>query len=390
MTTAITSIAELNVTLRRARVTIPVTSFEQKFLDLPDKSVAEPFRRLLIIKPLSRNDPGVIEFCNKQRERQQTQQTSFYVERYQRTIAAISQDQGGIFEGNRVRRFFDLGYSPGGFSSWLLNRNPSARGVGIDKNASEGSMLENEAGRYTIRTEDIITLVLQSVENGEDPIIPLAANDGDGSANHYDLVIAGAFPVGEGHIEWWIRLQLVLSQLLLVLINTTQGGASIILVNTKPFCWMAEEIGILRHSFEQLTAKKGDTHKKSSSCYLICTGFRASMEDVQKYGAWIKKMLVRLQARSREEGAGRVFDAELTMPTISGRTFDEIFDSEHQKVLELFTEPWNIQYKALKGMFENIISKNAASPTSAKSFWGSASAPAGRNRGAGADSDSWL
>ena len=357
------SIEDLNRAIRNAQIDVKLTSFEQRFLETGDEA-SKSFARLLKIKPIHRNDPKIKRAYDKAREAQPSNTTKpeFFqtlAKQFSITLEKISLDQGGALQEDRVHRFLDLGYFPGGFSTWLLANNPHAKGVGVNKETpTVNQTLAAERDRYTIVTADITTLVLQAAENGRDTIIPLDANDGDDTEapHQYDLVVGGAFPdirkaKPEGDLLWWLRPQLVLSQLLIILTHTRKGGFAILHINTKPFAWMAEVVGILWATFAKVESTKGTTHLKITTGYLVCSECCGENEDTERYIRQIKTMLGHLEICSREEQAADEYDNELLIETLSGRTFDDIFSAEYQKVIGLFHPLWEKQYSKL---YENM------------------------------------
>lgn len=355
-----TSTRDIDRKIEQTTNEIELTSFEKQFLSIRDEA-SKSFERLLRIKPIHRDHPIISSSYDKRRERQQRNRKDpasivSLTKQFSETLKNISLGQGGAFENDRVRCFLDLGYYPGGFSVWLLSNNPTSQGVGIDsipldERVNNDALLEN-AHRYVIRAGDIIAMVLQAVENGVDPIIPLDAKEGDEALpNQYDLVIGAAFPTLKGRLPWWIRPQLVLSQLLIILVNTAEGGAAILHVNTKPFCWMAEVIAVLWECFGEVKAVAGGVHKKSSSCYLVCSRFCGSNEAIEKYGTNINAMLGHLRTHSQAEGSQDEEDPEISMETLSGRSHDEVLKEERHKVALLLKEQWDEQYQE---MYDNL------------------------------------
>ncbi|KAK7691466.1 hypothetical protein QCA50_004865 [Cerrena zonata] len=331
------SVEVLNQAIKDAEVQIPLTSFETRFLHHQDDA-SKSLKRLLVIKEIHRNHPAISKGYDERRKLQEdnTNDLAFITDltkQYSGTLEQISLGQGGALGNDRVHCFLDLGYFPGGFSSWLLENNPGAQGVGIDEKVlselTSDTPLRTNAHRYTTVASDIITLVLQAVEDGNDPIIPLGAKDGDTAvSNQYDLVIGCAFPgprspKPRGDIPWSTRPKLVLAQLLIILTNTKEGGRAILHINTKPFAWIAEVIGVLWACFADVGATGVSTHKKSTSCYLICSGFRGPNDDTQTYKEQIRSMLYRLKSHPQEDGA--TDDPEQMMQTLSGRSLNNVF-----------------------------------------------------------------
>lgn len=308
------------------------------------------------------------------------------------------------FGDDKVKTFLDLGFSPGGFSSWLIENNPLYRGgLGItlpDAKAAYARPDENKvwaakalkSRNYGMRFGDINEFVEGCINEGKEPWINLKVNSDtlgiglDTRHEGYDLVIAGAFPTLEGRIPILRRAQLALSQLYIVLTNTRPGGSCVMVCNTKTFSWILEVIGVLRRAFESVTALKGKLlHSTRSSCYLVCQGFRRRIGDgdggvgnsegtdvddykqqVQDVLGWIKERLAETEAgftskASQEEESGGDSDGEeveegqgMTGPATRMSLLpeyadaDALYEGEHAALLDLFEPIWESQCRAME------------------------------------------
>lgn len=284
-----------------------------------------------------------------------------------------------------MNRFLDLGCSPGGFSSWLIRHNYNARGLGItlpDEDAKFPMIFPDsdpDRTRYQIIHKDLISLALESVSTAQNPLAPVREEQDN---KPYDLVIGGAFPTLEGQIPWWLRVQLVLAQILILFSNIRQGGDFILVINTKPFLWVVEVIGILRRSFHKVEAMKGRRlHAVRTSCYIVCTGFCASDAEVETYQQRLRESLTHLEtllhaARTNDANSPQVLvtmcgrsgialmphgNPEEDILSLLGTSMDEVFDTEHQFILALFEPLWRTQYDAIYTDFANELKDKASS-----------------------------
>ncbi|PCH37040.1 hypothetical protein WOLCODRAFT_128005 [Wolfiporia cocos MD-104 SS10] len=368
-----------------------------------------PYRRLRILKRLYGAHPAVDRSFNKQRDayfRQRLENTHTpHLQTYETAFASINRANGGCFFGGRVKRFLDLGCSPGGFSSWLLKNNKGVRGVGITLAADEEGGFPFHVDpslcaktKYRVRYEDVIQLAMTSVSVDKNPVVPIRDNpsiDTDDQTATYDLIIAGAFFTLQGHIKWWNRAQLTLSQLLLVVSNLAQGGSGIFVVNTKPSLVILDVVGVLRRCFTSVLAQKGGRlHAQRSSCYLVCRGFHASREDLEEITGRVRAALRLLGTVSESLGSNSVTgdsDSEPEMEDdhealvdrqqlrwfnlrlMSGVSAAEVYDKQQQFVLRLFEPLWTSQFEAIHTNFAQILlkeygeenkSKEESAPTS--------------------------
>ncbi|KAH9924131.1 hypothetical protein B0H21DRAFT_152602 [Amylocystis lapponica] len=349
-------------------------------------------RRLLHIKHLFRTHPAVdAQFNERSNKYSQSSYTEtmllVYLRSYERAFVEVNRANAGCFDGGRVRKFLDLGCSPGGTSYWLLKANRDAIGLGLtlpDEEAKfpmSGKPAAIGRKRYLVRYENIITLAMGAVAEGLNPVVKLDEDLGYGvvfadlNDHPYDLVIAGAFPTLEGQIPWWLRVQLLLSQVLIIMSNVAPDGACVVVINTKPFMWVVDLIGMLRASFLSVAAcKSGRFHAKRSSCYIVCRGFRATEQDVRDYTSRIRAALQHLDHvayESRLDGGEadtklgvpgvvpqglRTASGYEDLPLLSGQSASSIFQAQSRFVLDLFEPMWDAQFAAIRTEFAGILS----------------------------------
>ncbi|KZT02825.1 uncharacterized protein LAESUDRAFT_661073 [Laetiporus sulphureus 93-53] len=357
--------------------------FETRFWG---ESVAH--RRLLLLKSLYRAHPAVDKQFKERRTLHMLQATSqpspVHLYAFEKLFSQINRELGGCFGGGQVKRFLDLGCSPGGFSTWLLKSNGYAgvQGVGVTLPDDEARfplqidpMLSATALSYRVLFGDVMKLSMEAIMEGTDPIVPLGETASGAliDAAQYDLIIGNAFPTLRGPTRWWLRVQLVLSQILIMITNVAQGGSCIVTVNTKPFLWVVDAIGLLQKMFDTITPFKGTLHASRTVGYLICRGFRATPEEVDYYAGRVRVVLRQLDAvadesRAHEEKSpvedssdddGEQLPQSFlpeALPLLTGESAAEIFDAQHRLVLDLFEPMWKAQFDAIHRDFERLLS----------------------------------
>ncbi|KAL6300329.1 hypothetical protein BKA93DRAFT_534882 [Sparassis latifolia] len=309
---------------------------------------------------------------------------------YEKAFMEINRNSDNCFGGGRVHNFLDLGCSPGGFSNWLMKSNRRALGAGITLPDEEARFtmpleLSTFGPRYRVVFDNIITLVMRAVVEDRNPIVQTRDDSGDGDdhALSYDLIIAGAFPtLEERKIPWWLRAQLVLAQVFIIMTNLAPGGSCVMTINTKGFAWLVDVIGLLYQSFDCVTASKsGKLHARRSSCYLVCRGFQATEEELLLYTGRLRKTLKQLDdmsIASRVEGQGvdtrlgvdfgpvRIGNPE-SLSLVFGESEAHFLEMGLDKIiLGLFEPLWIIQYNAIRADFKQILKKVYGAPSDAE------------------------
>ncbi|EED82245.1 predicted protein [Postia placenta Mad-698-R] len=266
-------------------------------------------------------------------------------------FSAINNANSRCFGGGRIVRFLDLGCSPGGFSSWLLKNNPGVEGVGItlpDERSQFPLQIDPAfltIGKYQVRYADIIDIVSVSPGDGALPIIESKHS----LRQPYDLVIAGAFPTMQDSTPWGYRTQLLVAQVFLIIANTAPGGSAIVLIKTKPILLHLDIIGLLRQAFDSISAHKaGKLHAVRSSCYLVCRGFHASAEEIERMAGKLRYALQWLGekalAMSSETGGSSTAGYNFLL---SADSPEQVFDTNDRFVLNLLRPVWKSQYDAI-------------------------------------------
>ncbi|OSX62149.1 hypothetical protein POSPLADRAFT_1143672 [Postia placenta MAD-698-R-SB12] len=337
------SIAEVDAFIKVAAQTLIQGEEQGKLFEKRIWNESYRYRCLRLLKHVYGSNPTVDRrfregFERNARSLEETSATSdlFHLRAFETGFGALNDANAGCFGGGRVKRFLDLGCSPGGFSSWLLKNNPDTKGTGVtlpEEHAKLPVQVEpalRSHGRYQVIYEDIIDIGVKALEQNMCPSIPLD----DSFTGLYDLVIAGAFPTMQGRAPWWHRVQLLLSQLLIVLTHVAQGGSVLVLVKTKPQLLTMDILGVLQQVFRFVLAHKaGGLHSYCQSSML------ASPTDPA------------LNLANR-------------MPLLSADSAEQVFDNQYRSLLQLLQPVWELQYKAIRKDLARILAPEKEATTS--------------------------
>ncbi|GJE92493.1 FtsJ-like methyltransferase [Phanerochaete sordida] len=340
---------------------VPPRGLEERFFD-----TSRQLSRLRVITHFYGAHPASQQKYVPQRKGRNPTRGLGHLKTFEQVFADISRTHSGgkLFGFGKVKRFLDLGCSPGGFSNWILGNNPRADGVGItlpDERAQWSMVVAGthlEKSRYETRFADIVSLAMDAAESDERPVIPIK-QDSSSTEPAYDLVIAGAFPSMNENIHLTTRIQLAYGQLLILINNLKPGGNAVVVVTTRAHRWVIEEMALLRQCFAKVSTGKGRyVHQERSSCYLVCTDFRATQEQIAELNQKIRETLRHVSKTQAELDAGedgRGWDKLLTLVDISGKTEDELFEDERQFVLDFFEPMWQKQFETKYNNFVKLL-----------------------------------
>lgn len=139
-------------------ITSTLSSSEIRYFD---QSI--DLRRLLVMKELYRLSEDVdrvyVEHNQQNRAARNDNPSSLHLEAYEKSFKEINEMAGRPFGRGQVHRFLDLGFAPGGITTWLLRSNGSALGTGISLSL-EASGIQSQVdlrfhARFQQRYEDI-------------------------------------------------------------------------------------------------------------------------------------------------------------------------------------------------------------------------------------------
>ncbi|KAI0700283.1 hypothetical protein BC835DRAFT_1412088 [Cytidiella melzeri] len=338
------------------------TTFEQSFIQ-----ESPILAQLLYIKRLYSKHPMTEERFSSMKSTKPPD-SDVHLKKYMDAFKSLNQQMGSPFGPSLVDSFLDLGCSPGGFSNWLVSNNPRATGLGVTLPNSEASWPMKQKGtpldssRYELRFANIVDLAMDSDSWVLRP-------------EGFELVLACAFPSFQ-RVSLLQRVQLVMSEILLMLVNIKDNGNAVVLVNSKTFPWVAVVVTLLRRCFTLVRAGKGHAlHKERSSCYLVCTGFCASRDTREEFIAQVNDSLDTIRDVLQKRQASKRFSPETGTQVgtddadakedvddyyypdgtttsrhllrLFGRSDEVLPDEELKYFLALFEPVWKSQYDSI-------------------------------------------
>ncbi|KAJ3010781.1 hypothetical protein HKX48_007202 [Thoreauomyces humboldtii] len=241
-----------------------------------------------------------------------------------------------------VKRFLDLGSSPGGFSKWVLEHNPEAKGLGVTLPPEMDGLpmiLAPPGPRYDFIYKDVTERPTetwyQDPEQGTYSKEELASAVVPGP--RCDLVIAGciyrdnqtanADRSGPPPIRARARQLLSFSQLLVALRNLQDDGTLVIVSNMKPHLHNLEILCFLKELFHTLIpVKPKQVHTIRSSYYLVALGFDASKGATSGALDRLESILGRIAASESDKGVEGILLLEDDEAKVLERYGDFIMD----------------------------------------------------------------
>ncbi|KAJ7164670.1 hypothetical protein C8R43DRAFT_987869 [Mycena crocata] len=248
-------------------------------------------------------------------------------------------------------RFLDLGCCPGGFSSYILDKNPYASGVGISlavENGGHACLLEEEnLNRYELYWADITRYQLGPVLIDDPQLQNFPVAPG------FDLVLIDGHPLryAKGLPNDSVYLhgdRLLISQVVAGLMSAAFGG-TIILKQSKPERLITSQLIFLLDVLcaEVRTWKPVCMHGTRSTFYIVAKGFGLGSQAARR--AQILDGLMRLWLQLTYAG-----------PNATGRKLvstdlDFVVDNATLKTVyaprlrQLSEHIWTTQSKCLQG-----------------------------------------
>ncbi|KIJ96588.1 hypothetical protein K443DRAFT_134091 [Laccaria amethystina LaAM-08-1] len=243
--------------------------------------------------------------------------------------------------------FLDLGLigvrscSPGGFSSYVLERNGRARGL----ERRQCFLLEEHLRRrYEFISADIADYQLGPALFESSFLQPLPEGFDDGV---FDLCFLDAVPVWqEQKIKGWDSQRLFISQFILALKGVKRGGTIVIRLSRPELLYTARILWILDRVSQQLhTCKPLTIHAKRPSFYAVAVGVGLGVE-ASRLPAIVdqfQRLWVELTFGG-EEGEGRwLEDVDLNF-LISQ---DDLIDTFADRLIDLSRSVWVVQTQTL-------------------------------------------
>ncbi|SJL17457.1 uncharacterized protein ARMOST_21008 [Armillaria ostoyae] len=248
---------------------------------------------------------------------------------------------------DRDFRFLDLGCCPGGFSSYVLDKNPRATGFGISLSPQEGGhsflMDENLLDRYSIMFANMARFELGP--NSDLDSLPIPAES-------FDLVIMDAHHLrNQPHMA---AHKVYISQLILGLKAVKTGGSIVLKLHRIESDYSARLLYLLdKVSWEIKTFKPMTMHRERGSFYVIVRGVgldrrgRPSVERQTLLQHAVESFRT-LWVNLGEEGSERSVVVEDLNFII---TVDELVREYTYRLGCLGRKVWEIQIRALEALF---------------------------------------
>lgn len=256
--------------------------------------------------------------------------------------------------------FLDLGCCPGGFSSYVLERNGRARGLGISLGPESGGecfLLEKRLRqRYEFIPANIANYQLGPALFESSCLQPLPEGFDDGA---FDLCLLDAVPIWqEQKRNGWDSQRLFLSQLILALKGVKRGGTIVIrlsrpeLLDTARIMWILDRV-----SQELRTCKPLTIHAKRPSFYAVAVGVGLGVEAsrlpaiVDQFQClWVELTF------GGEEGEGRWLE-DVDFDFLISQ--DDLIDTFADRLIDLSRSVWVVQRQTLCKM----VSASKKQPT---------------------------
>ena len=256
--------------------------------------------------------------------------------------------------------------SPGGFSSYVLGKNKSARGFGISLPESQGGhkfLLEDAyMSRYELIEKDILEYDLGPLNSAG--TFDTSRKFPGKFLGRFPLVFMDAHPLRTYHHprlteltqdEWGAahkayRSSLPIAELIIGLESVTPGGTIITRLShvecfpAAPFLYLLDQLS------EKLVLHKPRTmHANRGTCYVVAKGVggvrRAKTR--QLYLAGLRKLLVELR-QGGPDGCGRmIVPGDLDFIVTEDKILDEYLD----RLIKLSRGVWATQVEGLSHLF---------------------------------------
>ncbi|KAJ3154613.1 hypothetical protein HDU89_007851 [Geranomyces variabilis] len=247
--------------------------------------------------------------------------SSHFANQFKGAMDEVDAQSGGKLRDGGVKVFLDLGCAPGGFSKWVLEQNPEARGMGVTLPPEVGGLpmimegvLQDET-RYGCIYRDVTDRPAEiSYAHPADSKERAAV---DCSPPQCDLVIAGSIyrdehtadpsRTGPPPVRQRARQTLIFSQLLAALRNLQPGGTLVVVSNMKPHLHNLEILCFLKEVFGSLVpVKPKQVHTIRSSFYLVALDFNLDAANARKAFARLEANLETIARADDEMGVEHV------------------------------------------------------------------------------------
>lgn len=252
-------------------------------------------------------------------------------------------------------RFLDLGCCPGGFTSYVLQRNRWARGVGVSLPVDEGGhkfvLGAHLRNRFHLHLADMTSYLQLGPSFSDHPRLrPAPAQMKPAS---FDLVLLDGHQLRTQKSDYsapWDIDRLLISQIILAFQSVRTGGNMVVKLTHPERVLTAQILYILDVLSENLATFKPRTmHMTRGSFYAVATGVGKGEE-----GAKVPEMIRALQELwvettfGGEEGNGRYIESSDLDFAIST---EELKATYLERLIELGKDIWDYQAQSLDKWF---------------------------------------
>ncbi|KAI0644346.1 hypothetical protein C8Q79DRAFT_975544 [Trametes meyenii] len=269
--------------------------------------------------------------------------------------------------------FLDIGCAPGGFSQHVLQRNPSARGLGVSLSESRGGhafLLEpTYLDRYEYVQQDLLEYDLSSAEDtGVPERGPLGVPLPTSFHYRFSLVMLDGHALRTYHVPDPIVSNvpqpqnvrgayasiLLIAQLIIALTSVHPGGTIVVTLSHIEAFPAAHIVFLLDAISDTVVVHKPRTmHAIRGSFYAIGKGVGSSGERAAMKGRYLeglKTLWSELQYGGTEGGARALRENDLDFVVTAEEILD--FEGEHLgRLIELGRDVWKTQADALEHFF---------------------------------------
>jgi hypothetical protein len=244
---------------------------------------------------------------------------------------------------------------PGGFSSYILSKNPQASGVGMSLEVERGGhafLLEEELGdRLELLWGDVIQYQLGPYPIDDPNLKPLPLVTPRYGA--FDLVLLDGHPLRTGkhdNVEFFMQGdQLLLSQLIIGLSSISLSGGTIIIKLSKPERVVTSQLMYLFDilSLSVQTWKPVCMHATQDTFYLVAKGFGLGFQSFRLPQMLHQLMCLWVEIAHGNQGMGRrLQDGDLDFivdPAVLRREYAARHSNLSQHI-------WMVQAQSIQGL----------------------------------------
>ncbi|THU95048.1 hypothetical protein K435DRAFT_667241 [Dendrothele bispora CBS 962.96] len=268
-------------------------------------------------------------------------------------------DRSASVPDNGHFTFLDLGCCPGGFSSYILKKNPQASGVGISLPIERGGhtfLLEEEfLDRFTLHFTDLTRYLLgqpTSTDTDISEYLPIERHLG---LSKFDLVMLDGHHLrtNTNTIRWEID-QLLISQLVIALQYVRPGGKLVVKLSCIERARTAKIVRLFDLISERIeTVKPMTMHAKRGSFYLVVHGVSGKGVEGHRQEHFLEKLreVWTELTFGGDEGKGRFLNLEDLDFVVTTEDLVQRSPEFLDRVSELGKSVWRGQIKGLEGLF---------------------------------------